>query len=553
MSDEVTTGFTTIEEDNSTTEDAEKHLEIEIADYLGDGSNLKTYLNLGAWAPVAAAKTTVGGALADPFVSDGQPDPAGGFTRDESGDDMLAPFLYDLFLDDTRERSDGSDADEANVALSAVSFARHAKPPGLDDVKAPEHVTHGGDDPFYLSPPLRAAVTKAIPTFVGWRDHTEGHRITTTRGDKVEVIGGNYKLFVLGRGSGTVATDWSGGHVVDKMEAPGLVTSINWRKVPTGETADERGWQWVEETVKGNIIQRFHGTHKTEHYGDEIIEIIGRSEENEPLGVSAPEELGDFDDVAVDAEEDNLWDGARPTQRTRPRIIHKAWVTSEHDEMLVDDSGIDIDIAPVIDSYLGCKPLFDERGEVATLGGGSSNAPDGVGPNVALESSDPDSGADVIRETVVADNHAEIVFASAIFDDLKADEFRSEYTGASNMLRAHEYWRGVFFEKFDGNNTQMFVGAFTTWGFALRLEMYLGAEIAMSLGPSVDLSLGIRGDLGFTKQIRRLFHSEAKASEIETAIADVNTRLAKIEAGVSASHLSFYRNLTPMGGGPEGA
>jgi hypothetical protein len=33
----------------------------------------------------------------------------------------------------------------------------------------------------------------------GWRDHTDGNRITTTRGDKVEVIRGNYKLLVLGR------------------------------------------------------------------------------------------------------------------------------------------------------------------------------------------------------------------------------------------------------------------------------------------------------------------------------------------------------------------
>jgi len=32
-----------------------------------------------------------------------------------------------------------------------------------------------------------------------WRDHTDGNRITTTGGDKVEVIGGNYFLVVRGR------------------------------------------------------------------------------------------------------------------------------------------------------------------------------------------------------------------------------------------------------------------------------------------------------------------------------------------------------------------
>ena len=54
-----------------------------------------------------------------------------------------------------------------------------------------------------------------------------------TNHGKIEVIGGNYKLVVLGRGHGTVQTDWSGGHVVDVLEAAGNVTSINWRKIPT--------------------------------------------------------------------------------------------------------------------------------------------------------------------------------------------------------------------------------------------------------------------------------------------------------------------------------
>ncbi len=57
----------------------------------------------------------------------------------------------------------------------------------------------------------------------GWRDHSDGNRITTTRGDKVEVIRGNYKLLVLGRsdlptsptaGWGNAAgTEISGGQV----------------------------------------------------------------------------------------------------------------------------------------------------------------------------------------------------------------------------------------------------------------------------------------------------------------------------------------------------
>lgn len=51
----------------------------------------------------------------------------------------------------------------------------------------------------------------------GWWDHSDGNRISTTAGDKVEVIQGNYKLVVLGRRAATdtsdkKVTDVSGGY-----------------------------------------------------------------------------------------------------------------------------------------------------------------------------------------------------------------------------------------------------------------------------------------------------------------------------------------------------
>ena len=61
----------------------------------------------------------------------------------------------------------------------------------------------------------RAIESYYLHTKGGWRDHTDGNRITTTRGDKVEVIRGNYKLIVLGRQdqakSATAGMDISGG------------------------------------------------------------------------------------------------------------------------------------------------------------------------------------------------------------------------------------------------------------------------------------------------------------------------------------------------------
>src|SRR5690606_32659996 len=67
--------------------------------------------------------------------------------------------------------------------------------PWSDDVRhrAPANPGHG------LESPERLAESAKLHARGGWRDHSDGNRITTTYGDKVEVIRGNYKMVILGR------------------------------------------------------------------------------------------------------------------------------------------------------------------------------------------------------------------------------------------------------------------------------------------------------------------------------------------------------------------
>lgn len=67
----------------------------------------------------------------------------------------------------------------------------------------------------------RKAETKRLLTKGGWWDHSDGNRISTTAGDKIEVIQGNYKLVVLGRRAAsdtgdTKVVDISGGYEFSK-------------------------------------------------------------------------------------------------------------------------------------------------------------------------------------------------------------------------------------------------------------------------------------------------------------------------------------------------
>lgn len=103
----------------------------------------------------------------------------------------------------------------------------------------------------------------------GWRDHTDGNRITTTAGDKIEVIGGNSVTLILGRPTTDnvfSATDWSNptsgapqNHIEESSGwlgykndgGPGHIEEIRW-------VADKYGnqgtWMVREKTYMGDAI-----------------------------------------------------------------------------------------------------------------------------------------------------------------------------------------------------------------------------------------------------------------------------------------------------------
>lgn len=107
-----------------------------------------------------------------------------------------------------------------------------------------------------------AALTEELLTRGGVREHTDGNRISTTRGDVVEVVGGNYKLIVMGRVEGAhvnepTAASWqsSGGIHHDTTSAPGAAetTSIRFSQTDGGT------WEVTETTEKGDVHSTFIG------------------------------------------------------------------------------------------------------------------------------------------------------------------------------------------------------------------------------------------------------------------------------------------------------
>ncbi|MGK4008016.1 hypothetical protein WMF31_35695 [Sorangium sp. So ce1036] len=99
----------------------------------------------------------------------------------------------------------------------------------------------------------RKAETAKLHTKGGWRDHSDGNRITTTRGDKVEVVQGNYRMLVRGRQDHDSGWDVSGGHVSETGITFEGSSEIRWVQNYDGT------WRVIEESIKGDVFTTYHG------------------------------------------------------------------------------------------------------------------------------------------------------------------------------------------------------------------------------------------------------------------------------------------------------
>lgn len=120
-------------------------------------------------------------------------------------------------------------------------------------------------------------LTAELMTRGGWRLHTDGNYLSTTRGDRVDVIFGNYHLAVLGRtGGSSTAAVWtpaywesSGGHTVqDDVARRGRVSLVEWDSARSA-------WKSYHNTLKGNHTRRFQGPLEHVFEVDTYRETIG--------------------------------------------------------------------------------------------------------------------------------------------------------------------------------------------------------------------------------------------------------------------------------------
>ncbi len=134
--------------------------------------------------------------------------------------------------------------------------------------------------PQFIPVADRKAETAKLHTKGGWRDHSDGNRITTTRGDKVEVIQGNYRMLIRGRQDHDSGFESSGGHVSESGITFAGSSEIRWVDNYDGT------WRVVEETVKGDVFTTYQGDTHDVYYGNLKDSVTGT--ESPALGKENP-------------------------------------------------------------------------------------------------------------------------------------------------------------------------------------------------------------------------------------------------------------------------
>ncbi len=185
----------------------------------------------------------------------------------------------------------------------------------------------------------------------GFRDHADGNRVTTTYGDKLEVIRGNYKLVVLGRqddaGNG-MGFDMSGNHLQDFAQAtmPGASVTVEWIQnayVPSapldldGDLYSGGAWLLINSTERvyqtsrnaGSFREQVWGEKNETYTGSENPKRIGESDDDGYQGHPTDGDAHAIGEPTVDAAEfqRRLRPSSKGLPRGNPHIIDKTWAT----------------------------------------------------------------------------------------------------------------------------------------------------------------------------------------------------------------------------------
>jgi hypothetical protein len=169
--------------------------------------------------------------------------------------------------------------------------------------------------PGHIPYEKRKEQSDALYTRGGWRDHSDGNRITTTYGDKIEVIRGDYKMLILGRRDDfEQATGWdaSCGHIQDFGNSmPGASVRVEYRQ-------DKHSGVWHLENTTEQFVQ-------TSNYAGDFFEHWWGNQKESTVGSEEPPWPGDPSYRKYAPGEEQAPPNGKPYNN--PILIEKTWAS----------------------------------------------------------------------------------------------------------------------------------------------------------------------------------------------------------------------------------
>lgn len=416
----------------------------------------------------------------------------------------------------------------------------------IDDVRtrAQDHTGLGvADDPGHgLTQAQRQLESARLYSRGGWRDHSDGNRLSTTYGDKVEIIRGNYRLLVMGRqedpGEG-MGWELSGSSLLDYAPGmmPGAAVFVEW--VPDYKmTGDAQGvWLMANTTQNVYMYDRNAGNFREEVWGDVHESYTGS--ENPPSGApgteagrfgsSASSGPGGFPagheppvkipglnyDLPRTAGDRHTppWDGDNTgVVRSNPHLIEKTWARRI-------DSWTGSEACPVPEiSEKKWATTTEECNYVTT-----STTTEVIGTQTEVKTIGVSASVETIgtkNEVTTAGSIVECTTASTILLETTVAPVHVEVEGSNHV----ELEGGV-------GHVEVSIG--------LHFALEIAAALEITLGASYEIKLGKHGE--FKTKTERLALSRATAS-LERAA----TVLKDSTIGVDLKHTALAHALTAL-------
>ena len=390
---------------------------------------------------------------------------------------LAAPHVW---LRDMRSRKNASARRIAELERQVASATAAAS---SDTPASPEALSSKQYCADYQTKATRQAESAKLHVKGGWRDHTDGNRIVTTRRDKLEEIRGNYRKVVLGhtllpKDALNVAVDpgWdlSGGHILEYGTTVSQITDIKWTQRHNGT------WFATEQTWKTDTEAKTTGDVDSTAFGHMHLSVTGSDKMY--VGANQVQGFHTAEDCPGGACHIN------------PKVENKTWATES-----ISSSG----------SAARPVPLHETHSWIDT-----SNSDLHVGTMI---DSTTVSGA--------METHTD-VSGGAQTDNVTATTMTSSTT-AANMTTTN--FAGLIASSSHGSTTSFTRGISTSLSIGVHGEVSVGASFDMSaaasasltVGKTTDVFLGVQYDLSMSPSLEMALGATIKtgsAAQLNVAL-----------------------------------